>query len=198
MKLILGLMMFVIILASWSARAESNPQFTEAELKQAREQLSRIPITAAKTTRELREQVRSQGRPVPLVQGKVGYIYWDYLVINEMQRLSTVLRETRDLHGCVVISFEIGPDGKADQFEIVKSEPTGLFDKLALRALHVTEYEPPGPAATPAPKQRHQKATWFLIARPPRTEVSRVNESVEDSRNKRREALRAACEGPAP
>jgi TonB family protein len=90
------------------------------------------------------------------------------------------------------VSYDVRPDGKTDGFEIEKSDPAGVFDKAALRAVLATEYEP---AAGPRPRQR--RSLWFIVARPPRSEFSKVNDIVEEQRNKRREEQRVACEGAA-
>jgi TonB family protein len=39
------------------------------------------------------------------------------------------------LEGCTVVSFEILPTGKADEFQIFDSQPPGLFDMATLEAL---------------------------------------------------------------
>jgi TonB family protein len=164
-----------------------------------------IPVNRVPTTTDSRKKQRSAGQRVMLVEGRPGYLYRDYLQANISGLMpgpvSPILRipqENPDVPGCVTVTFEIRPDGKTDAFEIVKSEPPGVFDQAALRVLYATEYEPraAGSSETPA-AVRHQRSIWFLIARARRAEFSKVNEAVEESRNRRREQLRAACEGEA-
>lgn len=178
-----------------AAAAEDDKSFGQRELEKA---IESMPILKAPTTPEVREKQRAAGQRVMLVEAKPGYVYRDFAKfdIREGGRNAATTdrpQENPDVYGCVTVSFDILPDGKTDGFEVVKAEPAGLFDKHALRAVYATEYEPA--AAGAAPAARHQRSIFFLVARPPRSEISRVNEAVEDSRNKRREERRAACEG---
>lgn len=171
------------------ARECGERQLTDTE-REVQESIERIPIEAVKTLPATRERLRAAGRPVMTVEGRPGYLYWDLIGPEQLRNPAFRVPQDRpDVQGCVVVSFEIRPDGRTDKFEIVESDPPGVFDKAALRAAYATEYEPAPPAA------RHQRALWFLVARPPRSDISRVNEVVEIERNKRREAQRAACEG---
>lgn len=157
-----------------------------------KEQVDLIPIEAVRTSGESREAMRRAGKPVMLVRGTPALLYRDYQRPEGMIRaMIHVPQEVPDVQGCVIVSYDVRPDGKTDGFEIESSTPPGVFDRAALRAALATEYEPP---AAPLPRQR--RALWFLIARPPRAEISRVNEVVEADRNRSREARRAACEGP--
>jgi TonB family protein len=156
-----------------------------------RDASTRIPIEAVKTSPAAREAMRQAGRPVMLVAGRPGYLYWDYVARDDVDQPGyKVPQEGTDVQGCVIVSYDIRPDGRTDGFEIDRSTPPGVFDKAALRAAYATEYEPPAAAV---PRQR--RALWFLIARSPRPEPSWMNESIEAEHNRRRDAQRAACEG---
>jgi len=193
-----GTMMLLTLLASCPAIAQGGKELTIAE-RQLQNLIATIPIKTAETSPELREKLRSQGQPVMLVLGRPGYLYRDYVRASEQSAPSLrIPQENPDVHGCVTVSFEIRPDGKTDGFEVAKSDPAGMFDKHAVRAVYATEYEPSPATMKAGPAPRHQRSIWFLVARPPRGEFSKLNDAVEDERNKRREVLRAACEGPAP
>lgn len=47
-----------------------------------------------------------------------------------------------DLEGFVVLSFDITETGTTDNVKVVKSQPTGVFDKSAKVALKQWEYKP--------------------------------------------------------
>ena len=185
------------------------PGLAAAETKSIEDLVESIPIHAVPTTPEMRQQQRAAGARVLLVEGRPSPIYRDFLTatlpISGMSPYSAPIlnmpQENPDVQGCVTVSFQVRADGKTDQFEVLKSEPKGLFDKQALRAVHSTEYESATEAGlteaatAAAVAVRHQRSIWFLVARPPRAEFSKVNEVVERSRNRRREEQRAACEG---
>jgi TonB family protein len=174
------------------------------------EAIGRIPIKAVPTSTEARNEQRSRGERVMLIEGRPGYVYREILHANVLpsgtgapgapgalgRGVLSKPQENPDVYGCVTVSFDIRPDGKTDGFEVVKAEPPRLFDKHALRAVYATEYEPLPPGSAQAPSPRQQRSIFFLVARPPRSEASNLNEAVEDSRNKRREEQRVACEGP--
>ena len=202
------MVLLVALLASASAAAQSGSTVTgtqddrsvaELELDKV---IASIPIHRVPTTPEIRRKQQSKGERVLLVEGRPGYLYRDFLQASVRSgpanmAQSPILRtpqENPDVYGCVTVSFEIRPDGKTDGFEVVKSEPAGVFDKQALRAVFSTEYEP---VAEGSARPRHERSIWFLVARPPRSEFSKANKAIEDSRNRRREELREACEGPA-
>lgn len=170
------------------AGCAAGPGDLTSRERDMKEQVDLIPIEAVRTPQESRDAMRRAGRPVMLVRGTPALLYRDY---PRPARLH-VPQEIPDVQGCVVVSYDVWRDGKTDGFEIENSTPPGVFDRAALRAAVATEYEPP---AEPLPRQR--RALWFLIARPPRTEISRVNELVEADRNRRRDEQRAACEGQA-
>ena len=156
-----------------------------------KEHIERIPITVANTSAEDRASMRRDGRPVMLVKATPAPLYHDYQSIEgSIQQRVRRAQDVADVQGCVIVSYDVRPDGKTDGFEVEKSDPAGVFDKAALRAALATEYEP---AATTRPRQR--RAMWFLVARPPRGEFSKLNDVVEEERNKRREEQRVACEG---
>ena len=47
------------------------------------------------------------------------------------------------LQGCVLVTFLILPDGKADKYRIERSEPKGIFDHATLVALNEWRFEQP-------------------------------------------------------
>lgn len=194
-KGIVALLLGLGVAAAAPAQDTEEKSFGQRELEKA---IESMPILKAPTTPEVREKQRAAGQRVMLVEAKPGYVYRDFAKfdIREGGRNAATTdrpQENPDVYGCVTVSFDIRPDGQTDGFEVVKAEPAGLFDKHALRAVYATEYEPVAAGAAPAGRQ--QRSIFFLVARPPRSEISRVNEAVEDSRNKRREERRAACEG---
>jgi TonB family protein len=46
------------------------------------------------------------------------------------------------LNGCVVIAADVRPDGLSDNYEIVDSQPAGVFDDAALRAMNQWRFQP--------------------------------------------------------
>lgn len=193
------MLLVVLIALPGSAAAEATSETLEKLIEAT-------PIYRVPTTPTMRDQQRAAGARVMLVEGRPGYVYRDFLhatvpisgvgVGAASRPIIHQPQENPDVHGCVTVSFQIRPDGKTDAFEIVKSEPKGLFDKPALRAVFATEYETAADAAAAA-DVRHERSIWFLVARPQRSEFSKVNEVVEESRNRRREEQRMACEGKA-
>jgi len=181
-----GLLLASMLLAACTSTVEREEDI--------RQNIDRIKIVAAPTTPQARDAMRRAGQPVMTVKGSPGLVYRDFRHVTGAIRRQAegTVQEVPDVQGCVVVSYDILPDGKTDGFAIEKSEPAGVFDKAALRAAYATEYEP---AAGPRPRQ--QRAMWFIVARPPRQEFSRFNESVEEQRNRVREQQRAACEDPA-
>lgn len=175
-----------VLLAACTSTAQR-----EHDLKQ---DIDRVKIVTAPTSPEARAAMRRAGQPVMTVKASPALMYRDFQQLQGaiVRRADTTVQEVPDVQGCVVVSYDVLPDGKTDGFEVVKSEPAGVFDKAALRAAYATEYEP---AAGPRPRQ--QRAIWFIIARPPRQEFSKLNDTVEEQRNRVREQQRAACEGPA-
>lgn len=184
----------VLLLAALLLSACTSPERIAERESEIEEQVHRIPITVANTSAEDRAAMRRDGRPVMLVKATPAPLYRDYQQLKgEIRRYAdTTIHEVPDVQGCVVVAYDVRPDGKTDGFEIEKSDPAGVFDKAALRAALATEYEP---AAAPGARQR--RALWFLVARPPRAAFSKLNDVVEEERNKRREEQRAACEGSA-
>ena len=49
----------------------------------------------------------------------------------------------RRIGGCTVVSFVIRPDGLADQFQVLDSQPAGVFDQATLLALKEWRFEVP-------------------------------------------------------
>ena len=47
------------------------------------------------------------------------------------------------LEGCVVVSFEITPDGLADKYQVLDSKPAGVFDAATLASLNHWRFEVP-------------------------------------------------------
>lgn len=158
------------------------------------QEIDRVPVQAVTTSAETRAAMRRDGRPVMLVRGTPALIYRDFQHAEGAIRQNVHRpQEVPDVQGCVIVSYDVRPDGKTDGFEIERSDPKGVFDKAALRAALATEYEP-----TQVPPPRQRRALWFLVARPPRTEFSLTNEAVEAERNRKRDEQRAACEGQVP
>jgi TonB family protein len=177
------------------AACASGPEPLTSREQDMKEQVDRIPIEAVRIPEAMREAQRRAGQPVMVVQGVPAVMYRDYQRAVPAANRSHlhVPQEVPDVQGCVVVSYDVRPDGKTDGFEIESSTPPTVFDRAALRALLATEYEP-----STAPRPRQLRALWFLIARPPRAELSRVNETVEADRNKQREQQRAECMARAP
>lgn len=48
-----------------------------------------------------------------------------------------------NIEGCVTVSFEILPDGRADRYVVVDSVPQGLFDQATLLALNEWRFKVP-------------------------------------------------------
>lgn len=46
------------------------------------------------------------------------------------------------IDGCVVVSFEIRPDGKADKYQVLQAEPGDVFVKSTLTALNEWRFQP--------------------------------------------------------
>lgn len=172
----------VLALASTPAMGEDPATWTTEQREHVAALVKLAAVKGKKTTPEQQALARANGLPVVLVQGEATF---------GRSRLE------QDLHGCTIISFEILPDGKADQFELVKSEPPGVFDALALRMMLATEFERPAPAATGA-RPRLQKAVYTVIPMAPPKVYSRFNERNESDRRKRQAEMRAACEAQAP
>ena len=173
------------------AGCASGPDGLSSRERDMKEDVDRIPIEAVRTSNESREAMRRAGQPVMVVKASPALVYRDFQQMKgEIRRFAdTTVQEVPDVQGCVIVSYDVRPDGKTDGFKIDSSTPPGVFDRAALRAALATEYEP---AAAAWPRQR--RPLWFLIARPPRAELSRVNDMVEADRNRRREEQRAACE----
>jgi TonB family protein len=173
-----------VLLAACTSTAER-----EYDIKQ---DIDRVKIVTTPTTPEAREAMRRAGQPVMTVKASPALVYRDFQQLEGaiVRSADTIVHEVPDVQGCVVVSYDVLPDGKTDGFEIEKSEPAGVFDKAALRTAYATEYEP---AAGPRPRQ--QRAIWFIVARPPRGTISKLNDAIERQRNRTREEQRAACEG---
>ncbi len=57
--------------------------------------------------------------------------------------------------GCTSVSFIVRPDGTADQYQIVESEPKGVFDQVTLKAINEWRFEPaPG---------RHTETIYYRL-----------------------------------
>jgi TonB family protein len=120
---------------------------------------------------------RARGGPVALTRGVAQYPRYD-------------LEE--DVYGCVQVSFDILPNGKTDGFEVVRADPPGVFDTLAMGVVMATDFEK-APSGTGI--RRHQKSVFVLVPRPVPALYSRLNQRNQDERDARRAVLRAACEG---
>lgn len=49
----------------------------------------------------------------------------------------------KKIEGCVVLRFTITDQGVTDNFEILDSQPAGVFDEVALKALYATKFRQP-------------------------------------------------------
>ena len=63
------------------------------------------------------------------------------------------------MQGCVLVSFVIKPDGRADQYVILDSVPKGLFDQATLAALNEWRFKQP-----PRPGRYAQKIDYRVDA----------------------------------
>jgi TonB family protein len=52
--------------------------------------------------------------------------------------------ERRSITGYVVVRYSVSEDGRVEDLEVLDSEPRGIFDRPALRAVSQWRYEPPG------------------------------------------------------
>jgi len=52
--------------------------------------------------------------------------------------------ERRGITGYVVVRYSVSEDGRVTDLEVEDSEPRGVFDMPALRAVAQWRYEPPG------------------------------------------------------
>lgn len=77
------------------------------------------------------------------------------------------------IQGCVVIAFDVRPDGLTDNFEVIDSEPQGIFVKEALLALRDWRY-------------------------PKREEPIRVTQQITFNLESAREDERPECDSKAP
>ena len=67
----------------------------------------------------------------------------DGLVIKE--RVNPMYpKQARDhaIIGCTSVSFVVRPDGTADQYQVVDSQPKGVFDSTTLVAINQWRFEP--------------------------------------------------------
>ena len=49
----------------------------------------------------------------------------------------------RRVEGCVVVSFVILPSGQADAYQVLDSQPAGVFDQATLKALNDWTFKVP-------------------------------------------------------
>lgn len=106
-----------------------------------------IHVTTIQTTDAEREVMRNRGKLVMLTRGVP--IYPSKLLHH-------------DPSGCVNIAFDVLPDGKTANFEVLKSAPPKMFDAVALRSVAVTEFEP-----HPATTRTSQIVTFSIVPMPP-------------------------------
>ena len=64
----------------------------------------------------------------------------------------------RGVEGCVVVTFEVNANGLADQYQVLDSQPAGIFDQVTLVALNKAKF---GPGTLPG---RHAWTYHFLLA----------------------------------
>jgi TonB family protein len=82
----------------------------------------------------------------------------DGLVITKIVQPAYPLKlRKRGVEGCVVLAFEVQPDGHAAKAEVLDSVPAGRFDQTSLKALAQWEFEPP------VRKGRYAQAIQFQI-----------------------------------
>lgn len=65
------------------------------------------------------------------------------------------------LPGCVLVSFDLSPEGRPRNFRIEDSIPAGIFDQVAVNALHLWQYAAPPPAC----EGRYFQAFDFSVAK---------------------------------
>lgn len=183
MKIATGLLALAALATDTPVPPGTTAAWTAEQRATIDKVLKRAGVSAVKTKADWQDARRMRGAPVALMRGVPLYPRYQ-------------LEE--DVHGCVLVSFEILPDGKTDQFEVVSAEPAGVFDTLAVRMMLHTTFERPAPQATPGSPPRHQMAVFVLLPRPPPTSFSRINQFNETERDKKRAELRAACEAQAP
>ncbi|MEK6806865.1 MAG: TonB family protein [Pseudomonadota bacterium] len=106
-----------------------------------------IHVTTIKTTTQEREAMRKNGQSVILKRGVP--IYPSRLLKHDPQ-------------GCVNLAYDILPDGKTANYEVLKSVPPKMFDKVAIRSVEVTEFEPQ------AAKSRISQIVTFSIVPMPK------------------------------
>jgi TonB family protein len=177
-------MMLVLGAAATAAPVPaSDPASWAPEQRQKIEKvLSRASVGTRRPRIHEQDAQRASGGPVVLKEGVLQFPRY---------------RIDEDVYGCVVVSFEILPDGKTDQFEVVRADPPGIFDEAAMRLMLVTEFEKPAPVAAGAARPRHPRSVFVLMPQSLRTEYTSMNQRDEDERDKARAGLRAACETPA-
>ena len=80
---------------------------------------------------------------------------------------------TDHVQGCVTLSFSVGPDGLADNFQVLRSVPARVFDEAALGAIYKSRFE------ASDGKQRYQTTLTFY----PREHTPRETrcDSAQDS-----------------
>lgn len=105
-----------------------------------------IHVTTKKTTTEERERMRKNGQSVILKRGVP--IYPSRLLKHDPQ-------------GCVNLAFDILPNGKTANPEVLKSVPPKMFDAVALRSVEVSEFEP-----QPATTRISQIVTFSIVPMP--------------------------------
>ena len=166
----------VLVASSYASEPENDQErWTAAEREDVQRLLKATTINAVKTTTDARAAMKEQGKPVMLYQGTPVYP-------KEQAR--------REVQGCVAVDFDIRPDGKTDDFEVVKSHPAGVFDDLAVRAIYATEFEPFDPSLG---AKRHRQIFEFFIGQPLVREHSKLNPLTDAKRAKEQAELRKAC-----
>jgi TonB family protein len=178
-------LMFVLATATTGVPAfASDPaSWTPEQREQVDKLVDRASVKAQRAKLHEQDAQRAKGVPTVLMVGQPAY---------PRHALE------QDVHGCVIVSFDILPDGKTDQFEVVKADPPGVFDTLAMRMMLVTTFEKPAKGSSGAAPMRHRKAVFVLLPQAPPKEYSRVAELKLAEIDKRRAELRAACESQAP
>lgn len=159
--------------ATIAVAEEDVARWTASERETVERVLNATTVEKVPTDVEYREHLRSHGFPVMTYAGRVVYP-------REQVR--------KNVQGCVLVEFMIRADGKTDEFEILKSEPEGVFDKLALQVIYATEFEPIETA------KRHRYPVTFFLGRPLLRQHSLLNGLEDAKREKRRAELVRKCE----
>ncbi len=105
-----------------------------------------IHIFTAQTSDAERDNLRKRGKLVMLTRGVP--IYPAKLLHH-------------DPSGCVNIAYDVLPDGRTANPQVLKSAPPKMFDDVAIRSIEVTRFEP-----HPATTRTSQIVTFSIVPMP--------------------------------